>query len=223
MAVVWNNVPVAYIDPNFVEQLDKLKDQSKRIYISTLVGDDSDGNCVTSQRKWQIPTPNTWDLNLFNISGISGAFDRATANQVYIRALTKGPKVGLLDKAPEGEGRVADCQAMKIQIDYMATMERAFRLRHASSIRCKLHSAARRRGHSTWNDAIGADAVLLDLGDGVIPTAADIAGPVGGIFTTLIRHLLLVISGGYNEGVVDIQRPETVIQTLADGTVKAEE
>lgn len=225
MAVTYNNIPVAYVDPNFLQQLDALKDQSRRIYTSTLLGNDTTSGCSddsSSQRKWQIPSPGDWDLNLFDIGGISSAYDRVTANNVYIRALTKGPQVGALDLAPEGEGRVSDCIAMKTQIDHLAVQERAFRLRHASSIRCKIHAATRRRGHSTWNDAVGVDATLADLGAGIEPGPNDIAGPVGGVFTTMVRYILTIIRGGYNEGSVDIIRPATVVTTLSDGSVIAE-
>lgn len=218
MPITWNNVPVAYVDPNFTSQIDELKDQSRRIYISSLLGNDTDGitsDSTSEQRKWQMPAPNGWDLDLFNISGISKAFDRDTANKVYMRALTKGPVVGALDLAPEGEGRIADCQAMKIQIDYLAVQERAFRLRHSTSIRCAMHAASRRRGHSTWNDAPNQ----VDLGAGIAPGPNDVAGPIGGIFTTMIRYILLIINGGYNSGLTDIVRPATKFETLPDGTI----
>ena len=53
----------------------------------------------------------------------------------------------------------------KIQIDYIASLERAFRTRQASSVRCKIHASARRRGHAAsgglYDSASGGLAVWL--------------------------------------------------------------
>ena len=218
MVTVYNSTPVAYIDPLFQSHIDSLKEQSRRIFISTLSGNDTTNPCdVTSQRKWQIPEANGWDLNLFSISDMNNAFDRATINEVYLRAQMKTDPVGDFDKAPAGEGRVSDCQVLKLQIDYMAVRERAFRLRHATSIRCKMHGATRRRGHSSWNATVN----LTDLGAGTVPQADDVTGPIGGVFTTVIRHLLLLIKAGYNVGPVDIVRPATKITVQEDGSIIA--
>lgn len=209
---VWSDVPVAQIDPIFNSQLNQFKETARRMYISTLAGDESGetGTCNASsdrQRKWQMPNPWTWNLSLFNISGgdssIKGAFDRSRANSLYTRALLKGRRLDDGDLAQPGEGRTSDCQAEKIQIDYLAIQERAFRLRHSTSIRCSMHAAVRRRGHSTWNDATDENAYLTDLGGGQ-GLAQSVSGPVGGIFTTLLRYVYLTISGGYNEGSVDV-------------------
>jgi hypothetical protein len=211
----YNDVPIAAIDPVFQSQLDQLKETDRRIYISALLGHDTGqpDNCGQDQfrqRKWQMPSPWSWDLNLFHISGTPGtgsikdAFDRTRPNKLYTRALLKDPPVDAKDLAPAGEGRVADCQAMKIQIDHLAVQERAFRLRHATSIRCSMHAAVRRRGHSTWNDV--AAGFILTNPDNVVASGS-VGGPVGGIFTTLLRYLYLVINSGYNEGPVDINSP----------------
>lgn len=205
-----SNIPVATIDPVFKSQLDQLKETGRRIYASTLLGHQSisDESCDVSaskQRKWQMPSKWTWDLNLFHISGqksIKEAFDRTRLNNLYVRALLKGAPIDDKDKAAAGEGRVSDCQAIKIQVDHLAIQERAFRLRHASSVRCAMHAAVRRRGHSPWNDS-PAGVPLIDLGGGIVPPDS-VVGPVGGIFTTLLRYLYIVINSGYNEGPVDV-------------------
>jgi hypothetical protein len=224
MPATYNNIPVAFVDPDFVSHLEQLKEHGRRIYISTLVGDNTLGACNslnTNQRRWQMPEPGAWNKNLFDITGLTEAYDRGPLNRVYMRAFTKGPQTGYLDKGPEGEGRVSDCMAMKIQIDYLAIQERAFRLRHSSSVRCSMHAAVRRRGQSVWNDAQGAAATLRDLGAGVAPGADDISGPVGGVFTSMYRYLLLIIRGGYNEGPVDIVRPDTQVVVREDGSYEA--
>lgn len=211
----FNGIPVATIDPVFEGQLNRLKDTDRRIYISALLGHDTEqpDTCeqdTIRQRKWQMPEPGTWDLNLFHISGTPGtgsikdAFDRTRPNKLYTRALLKGQPIDAKDIAPAGEGRVADCQAMKIQIDHLAVQERAFRLRHATSVRCVMHAAVRRRGHSNWNDVAGGFQLI---NPNTVTDPGSIGGPVGGIFTTLLRYLYLIISSGYNEGPVDISAP----------------
>src|SRR5688572_14167962 len=121
MPDIFNNIPVARIDNTFLDQLTYLKNQARTIYA---------GSIGTEQRTWQIPKAFTWDGNLFHIStgptSIAGAYDRTTPNQLYLRALHKAGGIRLvgdpddLPIAPVGEGRTADCQVEKIQIDHLA-------------------------------------------------------------------------------------------------------
>lgn len=224
---IWNNIPVAQLDPVFLSQIERLKDDARRIYTATLQGDDTllgRSIDVSKQRKWQLPFSWNWDNNLFHIfgpAGIQSAYDRTCPNDLYVRALTKGAPIsnGCSSDAPDGEGRVSDCMAEKVQIDYLAIQERAFRLRHATPIRCAIHAAVRRRGHSTANDATGSQAFLQDLGAGIRPGPYQVTGPVGGAFTTMIRYVLSIIVSGYSSGPVDISRGPTAVVRNPDGTV----
>ena len=91
-----------------------------------------------AQRAWFLPSPNSWDGSPFDLDGISSAFDREDLNNKYVDAIQSAGE-------PNG-GKVVDRMTTKIQIDYLACMERAFRARHASSVRCAMHSAGRRSG-----------------------------------------------------------------------------
>lgn len=48
-------------------------------------------------------------------------------------------------------GSTGDAMACRVQADYLSAQERAFRLRHASPVRCLLHAASRRAGHADSN------------------------------------------------------------------------
>ena len=217
--MAFNNIPVATIDPTFLGQINNLKEDARRVYVASLAGSDTNGNLSSSnldQRRWQVPL----GIDITDPAGIGTAFDRSKINLIYIRALTKGPPLGLGDNAPEGEGRVSDCQVEKIQLDYLAAQERAFRLRHASSVRCVMHAANRRRGQSIWNDT---GKPLVNLGAGAPLSPSDVVQPVGGVFTTMIRYLLLLMAGGYNElNGVNINGPDTIVKGLPDSTVVAD-
>lgn len=196
MPIIYNSTPIARIDSNFSNQMTELKKTNKDIYNGTM------GNDI---RTWQMPNPTSkegsWDYDLFNITGIKLPFSRKDPNKLYIRALLKGAPVGVdaqEAKIPIGEGRIADCMVEQIQIEYLSSLERAFRMRHASSIRCAFHSAARRKGHSS----------LVDSGN---ETNKDSLGPRGGIFTNIIKHLLLLIDAGYNGAPVPIQQPSVSV------------
>jgi hypothetical protein len=210
---IFNAIPIARIDPNFFQQIEQLKEVDRSIYQSAI---------GTDQRLWQLPNPNPtpspWNYNLFNIEGIRQAFDRTNPNKLYLRALLKGPPVGVdiqESAIPTGEGRSTDCQVEKIQIDYLASQERAFRLRHSSIPRCAMHAAARRKGHSSLSDQ---GAVTLTINS----EPQDMTGPIGGVFTTMIRYLLLLIESGYNEPAKQLDIPETVIKYSSDGTASVD-
>lgn len=48
----------------------------------------------------------------------------------------------------EGNGSLGDCSALTLQGDYLAAMERCYRLRHASKLRRQTWAAARFLGHA---------------------------------------------------------------------------
>jgi hypothetical protein len=53
-------------------------------------------------------------------------------------------------------GHIGDAASLKIQLDYVAAMERAFRSRHASPIRNIMHAAARHQGQGSSQGVFGA-------------------------------------------------------------------
>ena len=91
--------------------------------------------CGLAQRKQHEVEKNGWDGNLFNIT--SDVFDRSENTADVETAI----------KDVTAPGVSGDLTVSCLQGDYLASMERAFRLRHSTSIRRQLHAAARRKGH----------------------------------------------------------------------------
>lgn len=90
----------------------------------------------TAQRKWL--APDDWQGDPFNIAEIhKPAFDREAINTNYLELFTTDSKAG-----------AGDAGSLKIQLDYVAIAERAFRSRHASHVRCLAHTAARHAGQA---------------------------------------------------------------------------
>ena len=114
------------VDVKFRELLETLTIQAQRNAYAEDYGTD---------RVWM--TPGEHDTNVFDIRDMQlDAFSRESLNEKYIE-IHKDPK----------EGHVGEAAAIKIQMDYMAVAERAFRYRHASYVRCLAHTSARDAGH----------------------------------------------------------------------------
>lgn len=92
------------------------------------------------QREWQVPTDFTKSLldvpNLHN-----PAFDREPINTQY-QDVTNNP---------EDAGTGGDVVALKLQLDYNAAEERAFRARHMTPVRAFCIGHGRRFGHGHGN------------------------------------------------------------------------
>lgn len=119
------------------------------------------------QRRWMVPDAGAgWNYDVNNQSGntsISKAFDRADLNRKYIEALNNG-----VNRDEATRGRVAETKCAKFQIDNVAAMERAFRVRTLSYVRAGMHSAARRKGHG---DSRGVFGDLIRIADSMISAA----------------------------------------------------
>jgi hypothetical protein len=98
----------------------------------------SDAVRMTGQRTWNIPRPKKWGGDPLNIPDIQKCFNRDPINTSYMDT----------NKSAEESGPVGDSMVSKIQIDWVAQLERAFCLRHATSVRCAAHASARNMGHS---------------------------------------------------------------------------
>jgi hypothetical protein len=124
-----------------------------------------------------MPPPASWNGDLHDLVGMNSAFSRDVLNSMYSAALFD----------PNTGGTVGDCITAKAQIDWIATMERAFRTRHASRIRCAAHASARRRGHGSTNGIFTGTVLGYVQGmvqaahnDGGAYSNTDIIGVVGG-------------------------------------------
>lgn len=89
-----------------------------------------------TQRLWQIPAELATQ-DLLHVSGLHElAWDREPINKQYAQVM----------QTAAAPGTVGDVCSLKIQNDYNAVEERAFRARHASVVRCMVHAHGRRKG-----------------------------------------------------------------------------
>jgi hypothetical protein len=151
---------VVPVDAGFYSHLVQLSQQARAA---------SDGSRALTQRRWCIPPLSDWGGNLHDLVGMSSAFSRDSLNSLYEYALLN----------PQAGGTVGDCAASKTQIDWIATMERAFRTRHASRIRCAAHASARRLGHGNVNGIFTGG--IFGYVQGMVQAAADDDGAYSGL------------------------------------------
>jgi hypothetical protein len=128
-------------DPEFLDQIEKMEEASAAADEATR---------LAGQRRWMLPPLQGWDGDPQNIPGLNKAFTRDNLNSLYKKIISDMERAGTT-----GEAMVA-----KLQIDYIAAMERAYRTRHCSSVRAKLHAAGRRRGQSQPNGVFTGSVVL---------------------------------------------------------------
>ena len=133
---------VEQLDEAFLDHLQALADYTTAGFGAT---------CLEAQRQWYMPPLNGWSGNPLDIPETTLAFDRDALNAVYIAVVSDDAQ----------RGRIGAASVLKLQIDYIAALERSFRTRHATSVRCRIHAGGRRRGH-------GASGGLFDTGNGNI-------------------------------------------------------
>lgn len=108
-------------------------------------------------RPWQVPPASAWDGDLTAVDQLEKAFDRAEIEENHAEV------IGDL----ESPGTAGDVISLKLQNDYVAAMERAFRARHATPVRCMAHAAGRRAGHGhsagIFSDTSGALRFATDI------------------------------------------------------------
>ena len=107
------------IDDTFSKRITDLEESAKKIA-------DSYKDGYATFRNWATPKEVT---NLLHVPSMHmPTWDRFKINELYSAEILNGE--------PATGGTCADLIAMKLQNDFLATEERAFRLRHASYSRC---------------------------------------------------------------------------------------
>jgi hypothetical protein len=105
--------------PVFTDRIKALEESAKEAAESFKSG-------YTTYKKWAVPKDT---VNLLHVPSMHMPnWDRFEVNQHYSETV--------LGQPGEASGTVADLVAVKVQNDFMAVEERAFRLRHASIARC---------------------------------------------------------------------------------------
>jgi hypothetical protein len=130
------------IHPVFSNNIANHQTTSQRTY---------EGNIDSNQRIWRLPPG--WATDPLNIPLFRPPFERVDIDKDYV------------DTFLTDEGREADAMAAKWQGDHVGSQERAFRYRHKSNIRCCMHAANRRNGHSKTDSGIHARVLshVVDL------------------------------------------------------------
>lgn len=118
---------VADVREKFRKQTDKMKTNSEKI---------AKAYQLKEQRPWMHPELEGWKGDLFDLKGMAKPFDRDENHQDLLNAV----------KSPNSPGTSNDLIASQLQGDFLGTCERAFRERHKSVIRSRLHSAGRHYG-----------------------------------------------------------------------------
>lgn len=122
-------VPRVDVDPNFERQLRNLRDAARAQAPALRSG---------GQVRWTRPLG--WNGDPHDYAGIHAALNRDTANQQCVDALAD----------PNLPGTTGDVVAATLMVDYLATMERAFKNRVTMG-KCRrlAHAAGRRAGHGS--------------------------------------------------------------------------
>ena len=135
----------ANIGDRFTKQLDAIVETGKSV-ADSLTGKDRRLNHKIDKGKWNDDSSLTrqqqidkgdWSGDLNDLEGMSAAFSREEHTEDVTNAISD----------PANSGVVGDLMVSSLQGDYLAAQERAFRSRHLSPVRRRLHAAARRAGH----------------------------------------------------------------------------
>lgn len=124
-------MPLGTVSPIFYNNILGLSVHAASVGNSTL---------QLQQRGWYVPNATLWSGNPHDVTGMKAAFDRDALNSNHTFAINTA--------GTDGGGRLSDCRGIKLQVDYMACMERAYRSSVASGIRCALHAAGRKIAHA---------------------------------------------------------------------------
>lgn len=120
----------AQLHPVFVDFVNALRQHSGEAANALLSG---------SEGGWFVPPGVT---SVTAPADITPGFDRKPISDNYEQVLNAK------------DGTVGQTGALKLQLDILGAAERAFRLRHASALRCAYHGAARLRGHGSQQGPI---------------------------------------------------------------------
>lgn len=128
-----NATPKTGVGELFREQLMKLKDFAKQAHESI----------INEKPPWWY-RPKNFDADLFQIQEYHPPFLRDEYEEWFQDVV----------KDPMSPGTVTDLTILSLQGDWLHAMERAFRCRHHTSVRNRIHPSARRKGHGDENGAI---------------------------------------------------------------------
>ena len=115
-------------DPNLSRIIDSMQAQCESIY---------KGMFVSGDRPWM----DFRDLEIvgkFEFDKVHELFNRDKANEEYLK----------LRQASAGKAKIFEVQTAKLSVEYLATLERDYRMRHRSRIRNFVHAGVRMKAKS---------------------------------------------------------------------------
>lgn len=133
-----NGTPHGEVTPNFQKRISDLENKAQQ--------QSQNFRQSSGTRPWHTPNDMA-DKNLLDVPNLhEPSWNRDRANIVYTE--------NVLSLEPKNAGTAGDIASMKKQIDFMATEERAWRLRHASLVRCAALAHGRLAIHGKTNEGI---------------------------------------------------------------------
>lgn len=133
MAIYNEPEPKAAVGDLFRQQLERLKEHAE---------DEKKAIKNEAPPKWY--RPKDFDSDLFDIKAFHEPFKRDQQEEDFDKAV----------KDPESPGTTGDLYMVLLQGDFMHAFERAFRARHHSEVRTRIHPCGRKHGHSHENGVI---------------------------------------------------------------------
>ena len=119
-------MPTGAIDENFMTQVS---------FLTTWANTEAAGLANTGTTTWATPLDGITPVDNLDIPDQAVPFARTNINEMYEETITTD------------DGSLGDAMSLRLQGDYLSTMERAYRLRTSTSIRRKAWTAARLTGH----------------------------------------------------------------------------
>lgn len=121
---------MAEIDKRLDAQIRELEKQSKRIAELAIDG------TSTEEETWLTGDKGEWQGDPLEIEQMGKAFDRKELNDKFTKTIDRNSDKSTGEKLSQ-----------RLTGDVLMAMERAFRLRYASQVRCFLHAAGRTFAH----------------------------------------------------------------------------
>lgn len=127
--------PRSNLGKNFMKQMYALTDYAQ-----------SEGDSLRNKKPKRWYRPGGFKADLFDMPAYHEPFDRTQHEEEFVEA----------HKKPSDPGTTGDGIISTLQGDWLACMERAFRARHHTPVRRRIHPAARMIGHSApWGVILG--------------------------------------------------------------------
>jgi hypothetical protein len=141
------------VDGTFSKRISDLEKKAQKI---------SESFRNQSYAEWHVPDE---IQDLMDVPGLDKAWQRNGINREY---------ENIVGKQGDAAGSVGAARAMKMQADFLAVEERAFRTRHASLVRCAAMAHGRLDGHGK-----AGNGIFSFIKEGV-QSAIDLGNKTGG-------------------------------------------